>query len=265
MEIDDDKKLKEEVLKIYTPLSVAKEEIQKRWNDKELRKKVEIYLRDIPESFKTNPRAVLFRNIATPDFEFQRAVNLAQDLGLKPLYLEYLSDRFCTRSLDKLYLGKMSFFHCRDKNNNCIISKRTLFDLKKNDGKPFKNIVTCEGKNIIDFHHQLFMPLFPEVSVYDISSWIKNKGRNSIENYPYFLSLFLCHGVLLEAYNADSSEERKFIRNVIIPSFHCVLEIFGIKPIIVKLFNGKEERDLFWYCHPQFLMEKVNEITKNKK
>ena len=38
---------------IYTPLSVAKKEIWRRWNDKELRKKVEKFLGgDIPEVFR---------------------------------------------------------------------------------------------------------------------------------------------------------------------------------------------------------------------
>ena len=38
---------------IYTPLSVAKKEIWRRWNDKELRKKVEDFLGgDIPEVLK---------------------------------------------------------------------------------------------------------------------------------------------------------------------------------------------------------------------
>ncbi|MDR3559494.1 MAG: hypothetical protein P4L58_03780 [Candidatus Pacebacteria bacterium] len=38
---EGDSDLRKELLEIYTPLSVAKEEIWRRWNDKELRKKVE--------------------------------------------------------------------------------------------------------------------------------------------------------------------------------------------------------------------------------
>jgi len=40
-ESQEQQKLREEVNKIYTPLSVAKKEIQRRWKDKKLRKKVE--------------------------------------------------------------------------------------------------------------------------------------------------------------------------------------------------------------------------------
>jgi hypothetical protein len=245
----------------YTPLAEAKEEIQRRWNDKDLRKKVEEYLGEIPIVFQDELQAVLFRNIATPDFEFQQARNKALDLGIKPLYLEYLDDKFCTRSLDKLYLGKMAFFHCRDANGDCVVSRRTLFDLKENDGKLFKKVMTRDNGNLIDFHHNLFKPLYPDVGMYDISVWIKKKGKNAFENYPYFLSLFLCNGILLEAFNLNSAEELNFIGDVILPAYNRVVGIFGIKPIIVKLFNGEEMRDLFWYCHPQFLLQYID---KNK-
>lgn len=242
----------------YTPLEEAKEEIKRRWNDKDLRKKVEEFLGDVPGVFQEELQAILFRNIATPDFEFQHAQNLAKKLDIKPLYLEYLSDKFCTRSLDKLYLGKMAFFHCRDKNGGCVVSKRKLFDLKKNDGLLFDKVVTDSGKNIIDFHHDLFNPLYPNVNVYDISRWIKKKGRNALENYPFFIALFLCHGVLLETYNMRSSEERKFAEKIVIPSFNKIFKMFGIKPLIVQLFNDKEVSDLYWYCHPQFLLQFID-------
>ncbi len=43
--VGEEQKIEEEfdIKDIYTPLSVAKKEIWRRWNDKELRKKVEAY------------------------------------------------------------------------------------------------------------------------------------------------------------------------------------------------------------------------------
>jgi len=55
---DENKKKKEEevdIKEIYTPLSVAKKEIWKRWNDKALRKKVEDFLGgDLPPHQKSD-------------------------------------------------------------------------------------------------------------------------------------------------------------------------------------------------------------------
>ena len=49
----DEKTEEFDIKDIYTPLSVAKKEIWRRWNDKELRKKVENFLGgDLPEVLK---------------------------------------------------------------------------------------------------------------------------------------------------------------------------------------------------------------------
>ena len=56
---------------IYTPLSVAKKEIWRKWNDKKLRKKVEYFLEgNISEFLKDEPTAYLARHIVSPNFEF---------------------------------------------------------------------------------------------------------------------------------------------------------------------------------------------------
>src|SRR4030042_2175704 len=97
-----------DIKEIYTPLSVAKKEIWKRWNDKELKKKVEDFLGgDLPEVFKRKPKAALFRFIATPNLEFRNFFDLSKMSKLDPVYVEFLEDRFCTRNQDKVCLGRI--------------------------------------------------------------------------------------------------------------------------------------------------------------
>ena len=108
----DQKELREELNKIYTPLSVAKKEIQRRWKDKKLRKKVEDFLgRDVPDELKKDPKAVLVRHIASPNNEFIRFLNLSELIGLKPKCMEYQHDKFRAENQDKYYLGKLFFFN----------------------------------------------------------------------------------------------------------------------------------------------------------
>lgn len=58
---------------IYTPLKEAKEGIWRRWNDKELRAKVEEFLGgDVPEFLRDEPKAYLARQLVTPNFSFFR-------------------------------------------------------------------------------------------------------------------------------------------------------------------------------------------------
>lgn len=100
---------------IYTPLSVAKEEIWRRWNDEELKKKIEKFLGDIPECIKNEPKAISARQIATPNKEFFHFFDMAKMTDLKPLCWEYHCDRFITTNRDKAGLGKLGFLNGFDK------------------------------------------------------------------------------------------------------------------------------------------------------
>lgn len=61
-----------DIKEIYTPLSVAKKEIWRRWNDKDLRKKVEDFLGgELPKALRSKePGAVLSRDVISPNKEF---------------------------------------------------------------------------------------------------------------------------------------------------------------------------------------------------
>jgi len=55
------------IIDFYTPIEEAKKEIWERWNNASLRKQVEEYLGGIPKCFISEPRAVLDRNIVSPN------------------------------------------------------------------------------------------------------------------------------------------------------------------------------------------------------
>jgi hypothetical protein len=67
---------------IYTQLPIIKEEIERRWNDKELRKKVaDFFGPNMLEVMASKPRAVLSRSIGTPNTELSRCkMNCAQQV-----------------------------------------------------------------------------------------------------------------------------------------------------------------------------------------
>lgn len=245
----------------YTPLEEAKEEIWQRWNDKELRRKVEDFLGEVPDIFHYEPKAILFRYIATPDFEYTRARTLSDQLGLKLLYLEFSGDKFCTLNPDKRTLGRMIFFHAKNINGENIISKKNIFDLASYDGRPFREISTFSGENLVDFHHRLFQPYFRSTDVWDITSFARQRGKNAFENYPYFLSLFAYFGILLEAYDINhSSEELRFAQDIVCPAFNAISERLGVKPLVVRLYEKGDENNGFWSYYPEFLKININEL-----
>ena len=244
-------------LGIYTPLSVAKEEIWRRWNDKELKKKVEDFLGgDVPEVFRKEPRSALFRFIATPNLEYVLASEMAKLMDLELVFMEFLGDKFCTRNQDKLYLGKLAFFYQKD-GRVYLKQKKKIIDIERCDNKPLREIKTFWGESFIDFHHRIFDEKYGKTQRFNVSDF-KTNGESSYEVYLKVFALFICHGILFENYFIMSNkDEKKFTLNVIKPAFDEIHRIFGIKPLVVPLISSVVEETLYWQYYPDYIMDKI--------
>lgn len=233
----------------YTTLDDAVFEIRNRWNDTAIKKKVEEYLKnDIPEVFLDEPRAVLFRNIASPDFEMLCFLELSKKSGLKPLILEYLDDKFSTRNADKLCLVKMAIFEKKNSKGESIVCYKKIIDIKANDNKRFGEIETVGKKNLIDFHHDLVNKIVPGgVDIFDMSEWISRNGKNAVEYYKQFLALFICHGILFENFVTDESEAG-FAKRAVSPAIENAKTAFSTNPLISQLASNPN--DIYWWSYP---------------
>lgn len=231
------------MMEIYTTLSEAKEEIWRRWNDEQLRKKVKEYLgEEFPDVFGDAPKAAIFRFIATPNFEFRLFSDLAKMSGLNQVYVEFLEDKFCTRNQDKVSLGKMKFLYGKNERRKKII------DIQESENKKFSAINTLWGESLVDFHHRIFST-YGDVCKFDVSK-LKSNGEDTGEMYKKFLALFLCNGILFENYiEKDNSYEKQFTKNIVMPAVNELFKRFGLKPLIVPLLPFREEEfaDWMWY------------------
>lgn len=256
--------VKSEVDDIYTPLEEAKEEIWRRWNDKALRKKVEDFLGgDIPNVFKEAPRAVLSRQIPSPNFEMFRFFDLAKESNLKSVLFEYPLDKFVTKNLDKYYLGKIFFYNGVGKNGGRKLSSVKVIDIDKCDGKPFVNIQTLWGSSFIDFHKSLAESVIPNAEVFDISHFYRENGSVACKYYLRYISLFVCFGILFENY-LFSGAYNELTESVFLPSFRKIYKTFGLKPLIVRLAPIEEEQDVYWRYYPEVMKDKINAILKSR-
>lgn len=248
----------------YTSIEDAKEEIQKRCKNKELRKKVEEYLcKDIPISLINEPKGILFRNIAMLDMEHARFTELATKVGIKPLVLEYTRDKFCTRNGDKLCYGKIPIFEKLNKNGDAIISYEKIFDLKRDDNKIINDIDTIWGEHLVEFHHRALRTEFPNIELYDLSEWIERNGSRATEYYQKFFALLICHGVLFESFVMDGhAEESKFFNEAVATNFEKVRNIFGLKPLVVDLYSAEEKKGNYWWCCPSSMKKIVDESNR---
>lgn len=245
---------------ICTPLSVAKKEIQRRWNDKELRKKVEKFLgADMPKILKKEPKAVLSRYIATPNFEFSYFLDLAGMTGLKPVCLEYYNDKFVAKNSFKYHLCKLIFYCGKGKNGGVKLEREGIVNFNESEGKKLYKIKTLENENLVDFHHRILNASFPKnkIVINEFSKWFnKNRYKSKKHYYLYYLALFLCHGILFENFLINKEEE-EFTRKRVLPSFKKIEKMFGIKPLIVPLEPLNAEADPCWYYYPKSLKKNL--------
>jgi hypothetical protein len=254
-------KLAQDMETFYTPFEQAKEEIWRRWNDKELRKHVDCFLNeDIPEIFRRSPRATLARHVSSPNFELLRFKELAEAMELMPLCLEYTQDKFVAENIDKYYLCKLLF-----RNDNCEKGGSNLTALKiisfnNAEGQKICDLETIWGEKLVDFHHRLIelADLGSHVKRFDISDCYKRNGTLANKYYTYFFSLHISYGVLFENYLLDK-RQINFTRNVVLPNYKRVLNEFGLKPLIVRLGPAGDEGNLYWRQYPQGIKHKIND------
>lgn len=244
-------KLEKEIDKMYTSLSVAKDEIRRRWKDQDLQKKVENFLgENVPEIFRDQPKAIIFRNIATPNLELKVAREYAQMMGLELVVIEYTADRFCTRNRDKLHLGKMVFVDVKNKLKPS--TKKNIIAIKEDDNMRLNEIQTLWGENLVAFHHRIFQENgFEDVATFDASIY-KQAGLSPHEIYLKILSFCSRSAVLLENFLVKTDKgERKFTEQVIFPAFEEIEKKIGMKPMIVSLSGTDEDEDVCWQYYPE--------------
>lgn len=246
---------------IYTSMEDAREEIYYRWNGPFLRKKVAAFVSHVPQQFINQPRAILNRDVATPDNEFREFIKKACQIGLSPIVSEYWEDKFVGINPDKLSLAKMPIYSGKDKNGNTTFRYKTVVDCTKYDGKKFSIIKTLWGEYLVDFHHRLVGLHYPDVEIFDYSAWIKSKGNRAREFYLYELALCICHGILFENF-VSFGAEKIFCTEIVKPTIEKLTEIFGLKPLIVPLVSegltlNRSVHDIYWSCYPPSVEDEI--------
>ncbi len=257
---------REELNGIYTPLSIAKKEIWKRWNDKKLKKKVKDFLDgDVPEIFKKAPMAALGRHVLTPNFELLRFRDLSRMINLEPVCLEYLKDKLATENIDKYYLCKLFFYNGDSKKGKCRLSIFKVMDLGDIDRKRLSDLKTTWGESLVDFHHEIAdsLDLSRDIRCFDMSDYLKRKGGTSDKYYLYYLCLFICYGVLFENYLLGMGQTG-FTEETVLPYFKKVTDIFGLKPLIVPIVPVDDEEQLYWKYYAGPLRDKISSLVKLK-
>lgn len=249
---------------VYTPLSDALRLLEERRKDEDLVKKVDELLKgDIPEVFRRDQmNAVLFRQVATPNHESRYFHSLSKEFNLRPIFFQYLKDKFTSNNEFKHSLGQLRVHHDVNKNDVYPIEKHTIVDFNKYNGHHIHEVETLWGENLIKFHRDLFNHQNLDISdfdFYDASFWFKNNGEKAKVYYQNFFLLFTCHGILFENFLMDGPESG-FTKDVVLPAIDYVFEKTGVRPLIVPIAPMETETDGHWISYP----ENIKNLILNK-
>ncbi len=227
---------------IYWTPGRAKKELAKRRKDAVLRKKVEQFLEgDIPEVFQRGAKAILARNILTPNYAFFAFRKLAAEVALEDWCLEYTEDIFRSENPDKYYLGNLHFYGGQGKRGGEKVWPQKILNLNAAEGKCIAHLRTVWGGSLVEFHHRLAKEIIPEYRRYaDVSDWVKRRGGKAKDFYPSYLALFLRHGILFENFLLA---DRPLVEELFLPALEVIRQTFGLRPLIVPLIPLEKEEE----------------------
>lgn len=242
---------------LYTEPRIALWELKQRRTDADLKKLVHESLGasagDLLKKF-SQPRAVFFRQVATPTHETLRFLKLAKQMKLKPLILEYYEDKFVSsENRSKRALGKMPIYQYTGTDGRDMVEYETVCDFNISTGKKFSEVMCINGEGLIPFHHRLFRTitgLNPKTYCFDASSWFKSAGKKAEIYYEQLLTFFIRDGILFENFMPLRSEGA-FTKSIIVPAFEKLKNQYGVAPLIVRLLPENEEMRLFWDAYPK--------------
>ncbi len=249
---------------LYITAEQAKIELQNRQKDIELVKKVEdMFGSDFPDFLSSGPHACFSRMIFTAVPELDCAIDIADKVGLPICLLEYDS-KFVAANVDKYTLTMIG----TDSSDTKRGMKNQLGIVNFNfwEGELMSKITTHWGEKLSDFHHRILDIVHPGLSniIIQFAPWF-NKTRILNEHYYfYWLSLFICHGVLIEDFVVSNKDEKIFVNKKVVPSFNAIYERFGVKPLIVSLpRHSLDPENLGKY--PKFVIDEVWEHLSGTK
>lgn len=237
---------------VYFSPSEAKCEIIRRWEDTELRERVEAFLeKDIPTSLVSGYKAVLFRQISSPNYEFLHFMKIINALRLEPLLLEYYDDKFTSMNPLKHCLGKLKFQQDISQHSTARIKSQTIIDFNGSQGKKIKDINTIWKQSLVDFHHKLLGSEVPDYNKYlfDASNWFYRRGGCARSYYLQYIALFIRNGICFENF-VLKGDELRFIEEVFLPNFIQIWRMMGVKPIFVELLPVDAQENIHWISYP---------------
>jgi hypothetical protein len=197
------------------------------------------------------PRAILFRQVATPNYELRHFLRGCRRHGFEPVILRYHADRMSCHNQFKRSLVHPMFVKGLGRNGSPYFVKRPLLRIDAVDNTPLREIGLA-GTDLPDFHDRLLREVLPEMTVRTVeaSGWFGQYARGARD---YYVDLFcgLTNGlVLFEDFISDGQEAR-FFADIVRPAFDEACRRLGHSPSVVPLCANRRMVSPLWYAYPE--------------
>lgn len=252
---------------IYTPLGEAVRLLEERQSTRIHPDLDRDGILDVPPIMRQKRAAILFRQVATPNHEMHLAMSLARQFGLNLIIWEYHADQFVSLNHCKRALGRMGFFSGIGRNGGRRMDYLNIVDFPRVDGQPLGEVRTLWGQPLVDFHHQLLLEEFPQISqasLFDATSWLERHGGRARHYYKAFTMLLIRHAILLETFEM-SGAELQFTQEIFIPAMRDIISAFGVKPLVARIEEVDVEGDEYWLNYPGRLRAKVRGLLPRRQ
>lgn len=200
----------------------------------------------LAQRLAARPHAVLFRQIATPNYELRLFWRLVTATGFTPLILEYHHDKFVTRNSDKMALARLQFYDGLGRNGGARVRSAVVADVSEIDGLRLHDARTRWGESLIDLHHELLGqdPALAAIERYEASDWFGRHGGSADTYYADFFSLFSGCSILFDCFWL-SGEDGRFLKQTVVPAF-CEATNRGARPLLCRTYPEAYDDHPHW-------------------
>ncbi|MDQ0466237.1 hypothetical protein QO010_004030 [Caulobacter ginsengisoli] len=245
-----------ELANLYTPLA----SLAALHNEQSTRR----LIREVLSFSRPQPRALqllrarpllLFRALATPNFETLRFLDLARRVGRPPLILELRDDWFTpTVNLSKRRLGKLRIYRTADNSAAGATRSVSVVSFNERGRQRISDMICGDGTPFIDMHHGMLSAVGGEElsgRVIDIASLCQSDGPRS--HYERIFAFCTCFGALAETFSL-SGPEGAFTTEVVLPAFEATIARFGARPAVTELLPHGSATDPHWESYPASIL-----------
>lgn len=194
--------------------------------------------------------AILFRQVATPNYELRSFLKTCRRMNFEPVILTYHHDRMSCHNVFERALVAPAFVEKINRLGEPVWRRRSIENIEAVDKIPLCDIEVA-GKTLPNLHALLLSAVLPGAAfrIVEGSSWFGNYPRGARD---YYVDLFLGLSgptVLFEDFVSDA-EDAQFFKDIVQPAFRSALDILGHPPHVMRLNPGKRVVSPLWYAYP---------------